>query len=103
MLLSLVDSLRCPGPHEASSLVLSVEQWTEQRIAEGVLGCPMCHARYPIHRGVADFSKGVGVVRPPDEQPRADAMRLAAQLALADGGGVVLLTGRYAAAHEALL
>ena len=80
-----------------------MQQWNEQRVAEGELGCPICHARYPIHRGVADFSNGTLGVRQATEQQAVDVMRLAAQLALVDGRGIVLLTGRYAGVHKALL
>lgn len=101
MLLSLVDLLRCPSPHEASSLVLSVEEWAGQRIREGVLGCPVCHARYPIHRGHVDFTGGSSGVR--QSRPEGvDPVRLAAQLGLAEAGGVILLAGRYATVHEAV-
>jgi hypothetical protein len=102
MLLTLVDSLRCPAPHEESSLVLTVESWTGPRVAEGLLGCPICHARYPIHRGAANFSSRPAPVRRAVPGEDADAMRLAAQLALTEPGGVILLTGRYSTAHEAL-
>jgi len=102
MLLTLVDSLRCPAPHEASSLVLSVESWTGPRIVEGLLGCPRCHARYPIHRGTAHFTSRPASVRREPAGDLPDAIRLAAQLGLTEPGGVILLAGRYSSAHDAL-
>ena len=98
MLLTLVDSLRCPAPHEESNLVLSVRTWQGQRIAEGELGCPACHARYQIHDGTVEFTPDQGSVR--QGSRTVDPLRLAAQLALTEPGGIVLLTGRYADAHE---
>ena len=101
MLLSLVDVFRCPAAHEESPLVLSVDAWADQRIHTGVLGCPVCRARYPIRGGHVDFSGGADV-RPEDAGAAADGLRLAAQLDLSEPGGIVLLTGRYAGAHGAL-
>jgi hypothetical protein len=100
VLLTLVDSLRCPAHDEESSLVLSVEGWAGPRIAEGVLGCPLCHARYRIHRGAVEFVPSPNIVR--RSAPPPDPVRLAAQLALTEPGGLILLTGRYAAVHEEL-
>ena len=102
MLLTLVDSLRCPAGHPESTLVLSAESWSGSRVATGLLGCPVCHARYPIVDGVVDFSGGVPDPRPPDESFPSEPVRLAAQLGLAEPGGIVLLTGRYASLAEAL-
>ena len=102
MLLSLVDSLRCPAGHEESSLVLSVEAWSGQRVAEGLLGCPICHARYPIHQGAVDFTAGGRIVRRGGQDTPVDVMRLAAQLSLTEPGGVILLVGAYAAVADQL-
>ena len=103
MLLSLVDSLRCPAGHEESSLVLSVEAWSDQRVAEGLLGCPICHARYPIHRGAVDFSGGAYFVRRDGSNTPVDLTRLAAQLSLTEPGGIILLAGVYAAVADQLV
>lgn len=100
MLLSLVDSLRCPGHDEEASLVLAVESWAGPRVAEGTLGCPVCHARYPIHRGAVDFAPGDDSVRRAGSA--GEPLRLAAQLSLSEPGGIILLTGRYAALSEEL-
>lgn len=100
MLLTLVDSLRCPAPHEETSLVLSVRTWDGQRIMEGELGCPTCHARYRIRQGAVEFAPDRGSVRPGNEP--VDPLRLAAQLALTEPGGIVLLTGKYAAVSDQL-
>ena len=103
MLLSLVDSLRCPAGHEETSLVLSVESWSGHRVSEGLLGCPACHARYPIHQGAVDFTAGGGFVRRDGPGAPPDATRLAAQLSLEEPGGIVLLVGRHAAGADLLV
>lgn len=104
MFLSLVDALRCPAAHEESPLVLSVEAWHGSRIVRGVLGCPVCRARYSIVDGVVDFTGGdVHTTARSGSPPADDALRLAAQLGLAEPGGLVLLTGRYASQSRHLL
>lgn len=105
VLLSLVDALRCPAEHEASPLVLAAEAWSEGRVSAGFLGCPVCHARYAIRDGVADFTRGRtsgGSARSPSAATVSDGTRLAAQLGLADGGGLVLLTADYATQSPAI-
>jgi len=102
VLLSLVDSLRCPAAHAESPLVLSADAWSGTRVMRGVLGCPVCHLRYPIENGVVDFTSGSRPA-PPAGAGETDATRLAAQLGLAEAGGIVLLTGRYASSVAALL
>jgi len=102
MLLSLVDSLRCPAHVEEAPLVLAVETWAGPRVAEGVLGCPVCHARYAIHRCTVDFTQGQGSVRRPSATSEGQSLRLAAQLGLSEPGGILLLTGRHAYTYDAL-
>lgn len=104
MLLSLVDSLRCPADHEESPLVLSADAWRGAHISSGTLGCPVCHARYPIQDGRVDFTGGDAKPETwrPDEPEGVDPVRLAAQLDLAEPGGIILLSGRYAARVEDL-
>jgi hypothetical protein len=99
--LSLVDSLRCPAHSQESTLVLSVAKWAGPRVAEGELGCPICHARYPIHEGGIDFTAGT-VVRRSAITGQQDPMRLVAQLNLMEPGGMVLLAGSYGMIHEAI-
>jgi hypothetical protein len=102
VLLTLVDSLRCPVGHAETALVLSAESWSGSRVATGLLGCPTCHARYPIAGGVVDFTGGTAGPQPPDELLPSQPIRLAAQLGLAEPGGIVLLTGRYASLADEL-
>jgi uncharacterized protein YbaR (Trm112 family) len=105
VLLSLVDVLRCPAEHELSSLVLSADRWAEGRVSSGVLGCPVCHARYEIRDGVADFARlaeRLGSAGSLPETIASDVLRLAAQLDLSEGGGLVMLTAAYAMQSQAL-
>jgi len=53
--IELVDALRCPRAHEESWLVLAMSRIEGRHIQEGALGCPVCHAEYPIHEGIVDL------------------------------------------------
>jgi hypothetical protein len=78
-----------------------------RHLREGVLGCPVCRAEYPIHGGVADFrpsslveaaSRAEDRHAPLQEGDPADpfiGMRLAALLNLADPSGFALLLGEW--------
>ena len=83
--------------------MLSVEAWSGQSVSEGQLGCPVCHARYPIHRGGVDFTDGAHVVRHASPGAPVDSIRLAAQLSLTEPGGILLLSGRYAVVADQLV
>lgn len=99
MLLALADIFRCPADHEETSLVLSVDAWLGQRVERGVLGCPRCRSRYPIASGSIDFRSVRDIPIPllTDSSASDEVDRVQALLNLADPGGVILLTGRYAA------
>lgn len=103
MFVELVDSLRCPRPHEHTWLVAAAEQTVARHIVTGVLGCPICKAEYPVVDGVAHFEGTQPVARaaPAPADPE-DAIRLAAYLNLAEGSGPVLLAGRWGSAARAL-
>jgi uncharacterized protein YbaR (Trm112 family) len=91
--IELVDMLRCPNRHEDTWLVLSAHRTVERDIMEGVLGCPICHAEYPIEAGVVRFDGGTrrpSPTKPPDED---EAIRLAALLDLTDSQGYAILVG----------
>src|SRR5690349_17890720 len=101
----LVDSLRCLSVHEESWLVAAADETDGRHIMRGVLGCPVCHARYPIERGIADFSGGVHVpvALEGDESVGEDAaVKLAAMLDLTDPSGYVILVGAWARLGAAL-
>src|SRR5688500_17959406 len=109
MFIELVESLRCPRPHEFTWLVASTLEMAGRDIRRGLLGCPSCSARYPIRDGVVDFLTRDGTTPIPDSTPLADpagdpelAMRLAALFDLTSPGGFVVLAGEWAHAAPAL-
>ena len=106
MFIELVDALRCAVPHEASWLVASSTRMEARHIVEGVLGCHVCLAEYPIHAGVVDMRRagGTAAVHAP-LTPAAGAVgadRLAAFMNLTDAGGFALLVGGWCAAAPVL-
>jgi uncharacterized protein YbaR (Trm112 family) len=103
MFIELVDALRCPTAHEESWLVAAAARMSFRHIVEGTLGCPVCHAQYPIHRGVVDFRRAPHAALPPDAAPDGEqAMRLAALLDLTDATGFAVLLGPWSV-HAPLL
>ena len=101
MFIELVDHLRCIRPHEDAWLVAASYRMDERHILDGVLGCPVCRAEYPVRDGVVDLTAGAAQPAPHDpatDDPRADgdeALRLAALLHLLDVRAPVLLGGRW--------
>jgi uncharacterized protein YbaR (Trm112 family) len=95
----LIELLRCPRPHEESPLVASALRSEARHIVEGMLGCPVCLAEFPIAGGVAQFGEAEQAA--PDVAPdAATAMRLAAFLELTDARGFALLCGGWGAQIE---
>jgi hypothetical protein len=98
MFIELVDVFRCPNDHEETWLVLATRHMDGRDVLDGVLGCPVCEAEFPVVGGTARFDHG----RP--RQTRAipseegEALRLAALLDLADPKGYAILVGE-AASH----
>ena len=110
MFLELVDSLRCLADHEETWLVASVTGMEGRHIMRGTLGCPVCGAEYPIVDGIARFDQpdSAATELPADrsrlvEPEPEDVMRAAALLGLTEGGGVVLLGGRWSEVASPLL
>lgn len=107
MHIELVETLRCPRPHEPTWLVARVDEMRDRHILRGALGCPSCGASYPIANGAADFAAGasppaaVGALQGGDEGERATM--LAAMLGLTGPGGFVVLAGEWAGLAPALL
>jgi len=106
MFVELIDLLRCPLPHEDSWLVLAAVRTEDRHVLDGTLGCPVCRAEYPVHKGVADL-------RPPGEHsppptfdvPDADeemVVMLAAMAGLSEHGGTVAIGGSLANAAAGL-
>jgi hypothetical protein len=109
MFIELVESLRCPRPHEFTWLVASTLEMAGRDIRRGLLGCPSCSARYPIRDGVVDFLTRDGTTPIPDSTPLGDpagdpelAMRLAALFDLTSPGGFVVLAGEWGQSAPAL-
>jgi uncharacterized protein YbaR (Trm112 family) len=109
MFIELVESLRCPRPHEFTWLVASTLEMAGRDIRRGLLGCPSCSARYPIREGVVDFLTRDGTTPIPDSTPLGDpagdpelAMRLAALFDLTSPGGFVVLAGEWSQSAPAL-
>jgi len=107
MFIEIVDALRCPVPHEESWLVASATRMEARHIVDGLLGCPVCHAEYPVKHGVADFRREptLPLRAEPDPLLRGDAttaMHLAAFLGLSDATGFVVLLDEWGAQASAL-
>ena len=109
MYIELVESLRCPNPHEFTWLVASTLEMAGRDIRRGLLGCPSCGARYPIRDGVVDFLTRDGTTPLPHSGPLAEAsgdaelaLRVAALLDLTSPGGFIVLAGEWAHAAPAL-
>ncbi|MGH7662962.1 MAG: hypothetical protein ACRENI_01495 [Gemmatimonadaceae bacterium] len=121
MFIELIDVLRCVHPHEDSWLVGSFRRMQGRDVVEGSLGCPICAARYPISGGAVYFDSEVAAATAPsadaDSAPAAeltagdapnaapreeDVLRIAALLALADPGGIVVLGGAWGTLSQPL-
>jgi uncharacterized protein YbaR (Trm112 family) len=96
MFIELVDTLRCPRPHEESWLVATADRMEARHVLEGTLGCPVCRAEFPVRAGIVDLALG-SPLRPPAPAGRDSerAMRLAAFLGLDDGQGFAVLLGAW--------
>ena len=112
MFIELIDALRCPRTHEESWLVLASTHTVVRHIQEGTLGCPVCHAEYPIHDGIADFrlshagTSGLEATSSdawPSITEHVSADHLAAMLNLGDALGFAVLTGDWARLADGLL
>ena len=112
MFIELVDALRCPRTHEESWLVLAAIRIEARHIRDGALGCPVCHAEYPIRDGIADFrlDRAPDASRPEravdadiDSIQDVSADQLAALLGLGDASGFVVLVGTWGGRADALL
>lgn len=98
MHLDVVPVLRCPRAHEETALVLVADETQGRHVVNGILGCPVCEAEYPIHEGIAYFADRAGI---PGGRER-DVIRTAAMLGLTEPGGVIMLAGRWASTADAL-
>lgn len=101
MFTELIDSLRCPNPHEDSWLVATSTRTGQRHILDGKLGCPVCQATFPIDDGEVLFSAG-STMRSAIVMDQDWAFRLAAQLHLLEAPQPILLTGIWSRAVTAL-
>jgi uncharacterized protein YbaR (Trm112 family) len=93
MLRDLLDSLRCPRPHDESWLVAVVHRADGPYLVHAALACPVCGAEFAVVDGAAHFDAPEVVAH--DEA--LDAVRTAALLGLTEGDTLpVLLAGSYA-------
>ncbi len=96
MFVELIELLRCPRVHEEAQLVAAASRTEARHIVDGILGCPVCNAEFPIVNGVVRIEEPETAT--PWEEPSAEVgMRLAAFLELTDARGFALLCGRWAA------
>lgn len=103
MRLELAERLRCPRAHAPTPLIVVAQRTHERELVEGFAGCPVCHLEARITAGDVAFPDGVEVAAPSRLAPTDDRVqRTAALLGLADPGGAVLLSGRYATLAAAL-
>src|SRR5688500_776527 len=98
MHLELADLLRCTASHEATPLVASADRIAARAILDGVLGCPLCGAEYPIVDGVVGYAPARAVGAGAGEPAGGDgldawAARTAALLDATDPRAVQLLVG----------
>ena len=81
-------------------MVAAFNKMNGRFVMEGKLGCPICHANYPIHDGIPDLRTDPFFVALVDAPPRRvdpeEVERLAAFLNLTREGATVLLTGNHA-------
>lgn len=114
MFIELVDALRCSRTHEESWLVLGTARMEGRDVVDGVLGCPVCRARYTIAGGLADLRAASGaaatapapfpVPAPPSVKPDPErAIRLTALLGLDDAQGFAVLVGEWTAEAAGVL
>jgi uncharacterized protein YbaR (Trm112 family) len=92
--IELTDRLRCPADHPESFLVLIPNRMEGRRVLEGTLGCPVCHAEYPIAGGVVQLGPPEATGREatrPAAAPNAEA--IVAFLGIEGPGGYVALLG----------
>lgn len=103
MFIELIELLRCPGSHEESWLVASIDHADGRVILEGRLGCHVCGSQVPITGGVAVFGSPPPATAADRRHAEPDALRIAALLGLEAASGVVVLEGAAATATHLLL
>jgi len=112
MHVELADVFRCTSSHSASWLVAAAHVIRNRRIEEGILGCPVCGAEFPIHDGVVDFRDRsaedlqTAVDGNANSSSGFDEFRIAALLGIDAPGKTIALVGypaRVAAAIQSIV
>ena len=88
MFIELTDHLRCPQPHDESSLVLLPDRLEGRNVLEGQLGCPVCGRTVALRDGIVDFG---GAPEPAPGTLTVEAVH--ALLGLSGPGGYLGLIG----------
>ena len=102
MQLEIAERMRCPRAHAATPLIIVAQRTVERDLVTGVAGCMSCHLEAVVRDGDV-FFPGASAATAPASDAAPDALdRLVALLGLAEPGGAVLLTGRYAALAAAV-
>lgn len=106
MFIELLDLLRCINSHEDTWLVASFKSVSNRFVIDGTLGCPVCHAEYPIAKGIAYFTvAGESTHQLIDDSPRSEgreelATRTAAFLDATEPGATLVLGGSWTEAAQ---
>ena len=96
MQLELAERLRCPRAHAATPLIIVASRTSDRELVTGVAGCMTCHLEASVSEGDVVFPGATeSAAAPSAHAPELE--RVIALLGLAEPGGAVLLTGRYAA------
>lgn len=91
MLLALTEALACPREHDESYVICVPVEAEGSDVLSGVIGCPVCHAEYPIAGGAVQFGRVKEAI--PLQPPDYDAAALEAFLGLEGRGGYIALVG----------
>lgn len=104
MRLELAERLRCPNPHAPTPMVVVARAKRGFELVTGFAGCPVCHLEARFEDGDLRFPGEAvpsSAATPNGAMPELD--RTIALMGLAEPGGAVLLTGRYAALASQLV
>lgn len=101
MFIELIDAIRCPADHPASSLVAAFDTIIDRDVVSGMLGCPICRSEFQI-RNSDLWLVTTAMPTPPTRplNPEEDALRLAASLDLRAETGFAILRGAWCALAE---
>jgi hypothetical protein len=102
--IELIDAIRCPADHPASSLVAAFDTITDRDVISGMLGCPVCRSEFQIRNG--DLWLVTTAMPSPATRalnPDEDALRLAASLDLRTEAGFAILRGAWCALAERIV